>query len=130
MNTLQILLGSNWKQEKHMAEARERLKRAFHQDILFSENLKNAAMDLEGLEKVGAVAYLNAIGKAHTELPLEKVQLLLKEIETEMGRKRGLESKGMVTIDLDLIEWNGVILRPKDAAQMYYKDCLKSLIPE
>lgn len=126
MNTIQILLASNTNAAEHLAEAHERLKNLFPTEIRFSEILESFSMNKNGvIDK--KCTYLNALCQAHTELPLESVLSLLKVLETEMGRKRGQEAKGMVAIDLDLVEWNGEILRPWDVAQPYYRDCLESL---
>lgn len=127
MNTFQILLASNTNATQNLADALERLKKLFPTEIRFSEMLESFAVNKTGvIDK--KCTYLNALCQAHTELPLKSVQSLLKYMETEMGRKRGLEAKGMVAIDLDLVEWNGEILRPWDVAQPYYRDCLESLI--
>jgi len=127
MNTFHLLLASNSNAAEHIAEAREQLKKLFPSEIRFSENQESFAVNKYGVinEKC---TYLNAICQAYTELPLDSVQSILKVIEAEMGRERGLEANGLVAIDLDLVEWNGKILRPRDVAQSYYQDCLKSLL--
>jgi 2-amino-4-hydroxy-6-hydroxymethyldihydropteridine diphosphokinase len=126
MNTFMILLASNTNAAEHLAEAHERLKMLFPSDIRFSDMLESFSMNKHGvIDK--KFTYLNALCQAFSKLPLESVLSLLKVMETEMGRQRGLEAKGMVAIDLDLVEWNGEILRPWDVAQPYYRDCLKSI---
>lgn len=127
MNVFQILLGSNSDADKHMALAMKRLHEAFPEDIRFSAILKSAEVSECGGEAFESAAYLNAICLAHTELAMEHILSTLKTMETDMGRKRNLEAKGVVAIDLDLVVWNGVVLRPKDVAQAYYQNCLKSL---
>lgn len=127
MNTFQILLASNTNAAEHLAEAHERLIKLFPSEIRFSDILESFAMNKNGvIDK--KCTYLNELCQVCTELPLESVLSMLKVMETEMGRIRGLEAKGMVAIDLDLVEWNGEILRPWDVAQPYYRDCLKSLL--
>ncbi len=126
MNTFQILLASNWNAAVHLADAVERLHKQFPSDIRFSEIMESIAVNKDD-DIDENCTYLNAICQANTELTMNSVQSRLKEMEAEMGRKRGLEAKGMVAIDLDLVEWNGEILRPRDVAQPYYRDCLKSL---
>lgn len=126
MNTFQILLASNSNAAKHIAEAHERLKKIFPSEIRFSENQESFAVNKNG-DIDEKCTYLNSLCQAYTELQLDSVQSMLKVMETEMGRKRGFEAKGLVAIDLDLVEWNREILRPRDVAQSYYQDCLKSL---
>jgi len=126
MNTFQILLASNTKAAIHLAEAREFLKKLFPTEIRFSDNLESFAVNKKD-EIDEKCTYTNAICLAYTEFPLDRVLSMLKVVETKMGRKRGLEAKGLVSIDLDLVEWNGKVLRPRDVAQSYYQDCLKNL---
>lgn len=127
MNSFQLLLGSNSNAAEHVAEAMERLRRVFPSDIRFSEVLESLAISKSGDMAVVDGKYLNALCLGNTELPLDGVQPILKTMETEMGRKRGAEAKGLVAIDLDLVVWNGDVVRPWDVAQTYYQNCLKSL---
>jgi 2-amino-4-hydroxy-6-hydroxymethyldihydropteridine diphosphokinase len=127
MNIFQILLASNSDADKHVVEAIKRLQTEFPIDIRFSDVLESCAVKNEGHVVQDSFPYLNVICLAQTELPMDKVQMILKAMETEMGRKRGTEAKGVVTIDLDLVLWNGENLRPWDVAQAYYQNCLKSL---
>lgn len=127
MNIFQILMASNADAEKNMAEARERLKRVFPENIRFSEVLESKAVNSEGMVVLGAEPYLNALCLAQSERPLDSVQSMLKTMETEIGRIRGLEAKSQVAIDLDLVVWNDNVLRPWDVNQAYYRDCLNNL---
>jgi 7,8-dihydro-6-hydroxymethylpterin-pyrophosphokinase len=130
MNHLIILLASNFEAENNIAEARIRLSLAFPDGVRFSENHWSDALVKAGLPTLqGECAkYLNAVCVAQTETMREDILLLLKKTETEMGRLRGPEAQGRVAIDLDLIVWNGAILRPNDAAQDYYQACLTDLL--
>ena len=126
MNTFQILLASNSDAEKNMTEARERLRKVFPLDIRFSKNVESKAVNKEGKIAPDASLYLNALCLANTGLPLDSVQSVLKVLEVEMGRKKG-NAFGLVAIDLDLVVWNGEILRPWDVAQSYYQECFSNL---
>jgi 7,8-dihydro-6-hydroxymethylpterin-pyrophosphokinase len=129
MNRFIILLASNSEAEKNIAKARNLLAQAFPEGTRFSENHWSAALVKEGqLPPKGECAmYLNTVCVARSEMALDDVQVFLKQTETEMGRLRGAEAQGHVAIDMDLVEWNGEILRPKDAEQDYYQTCLKDL---
>ncbi|HET9570066.1 MAG TPA: 2-amino-4-hydroxy-6-hydroxymethyldihydropteridine diphosphokinase [Bacteroidales bacterium] len=127
MNHFQLLLASNINSEENMLHAMENLKTIFPSGIRFSSILSSKAVNKEGKEVPGSSPYLNAICQASTEFPMDQVRFILKDMENQMGRKRGTESKGMVTIDLDLVLWNDEILRPWDLAQVFYQNCLKSL---
>lgn len=131
MNHLILLLASNSDAEKNLTEARKRLAVAFPENVHFSENHWSAALVQEGqVAPQGECAtYLNAVCRAQTSMTLEEVQVFLKTTEAEMGRIRGIQAQGRVSMDMDLVEWNGNILRPKDAAQEYYSVCMKDLLP-
>jgi len=129
MNRFIVLLASNSEAEKNMEMARKILILNFPNRILFSENHWSMAVLTEGHEiEVGENSrYLNAVCAVNTEKDCDSIQLFLKKTESDLGRIRGVEAQGRVAIDMDLVEWNDVILRPKDAKQEYYKVCLKEL---
>ncbi|MCK9311715.1 MAG: 2-amino-4-hydroxy-6-hydroxymethyldihydropteridine diphosphokinase [Bacteroidales bacterium] len=130
MNQFIILLASNSEAEKNIAEARIILSLAFPEGARFSENHWSAALIKEGqpVPQGECAKYLNAVCVAQSVSTLRDIQIVLKKIELDMGRIRSVEMHGRVAIDLDLVEWNGEILRPKDAIQGYYQACLKDLM--
>lgn len=111
-----------------MSNARKRLMAYFPESTSFSENIRTAAVPKEKQPLLTETAfYLNAVCQAQSERSLNEIQSFLKQTETEMGRIRGSEAKGQVSIDLDLVEWNEEVLRPKDANQAYYQVCIENL---
>ena len=130
MNHFIILLASNFEAEKNIAEARIILFLAFPEEIRFSENHWSEVFVKEGqLAPQGECAkYLNAVCMAHSTCTLRDIQVVLKKIESDMGRIRGVEAQGRVAIDMDLVEWNSEVLRPMDAIRNYYQVCLKDLM--
>ena len=129
MNQFIILLASNSEAEKNMTDARKRLHMAFLEGLHFSKNHWSEAVVKEGHTPLSEEIsrYLNAVCVGQTDKTPEDVSSFLKQMEVEMGRLRGVEAQGRVAIDLDLVEWNGEILRPKDAVQGYYRVCLEDL---
>lgn len=127
MNRFILLMASNMNAESHILEACICLVNAFPDGIRFSDNHWSDAVVKSGqpAPSVEYARYLNAVCMGYTNFQLDDFQAFLKMTETEMGRSRGSESHGCVAIDLDLVEWNGEILRPKDAEQDYYRVCLK-----
>jgi KUP system potassium uptake protein len=119
-NKFILLISSNYKANRNIQLAKSLLSEAFNKAV-FSENHKSDAVGQ------GYGVYLNAVGIIETETTFDEFQNFIKNLEIKLGRVRGPEAKGSVAIDLDLIEWNGKILRPKDAEQEYYKTCLNSL---
>lgn len=123
MNSFQILLASNTNAKKNMDEACARLRRIFPTDIRFSDSVESMAINKAGETVPEGGLYLNKLCLARTELPLDRVQALLKAQEREMGRIKG----PIVVMDMDLVVWNGAITRPWEVAQAFYQDCLQSL---
>jgi 2-amino-4-hydroxy-6-hydroxymethyldihydropteridine diphosphokinase len=115
-----ILISSNHGAFHNIEKAKGYLLEKFDK-ILFSENIKSDAVGN------GVGFYMNSVGIVETEIGLQEIQQFLKYLETAMGRERGTQAKGKVKIDLDLVEWNGKVLRPIDAEQPYYKNCIESL---
>jgi len=127
-NQFIILLSSNQEALKNMEAAKELLIKTFP-EILFSESIESDAVVNEK-EKEFSLApklYLNAVAVGRTLIAIEEMQIFLKQAETALGRTRGPLSHGLVAIDLDLVEWNKEVLRPKDAEQSYYKECMKTI---
>lgn len=123
MNTMQILMASNFNASVNMAEAYVRLRAAFPTDIRFSNEVSSLAINKAGDIVPEGGQYINAICLAQTTLQLESVTNMLKSIEAELGRAKGVD----VAIDLDLVVWNGEVLRPWEVDQAFYRECLLSL---
>ena len=130
MNRFILLLASNLNAEFQIHEACDYLAKSFPLGIRFSENHWSDAVIKSGQSApTGECArYLNTVCMGITDVTLDDFQAFLKKKETDMGRDRGKKTFGCVAIDMDLVEWNGDILRPKDAAQDYYRVCLKDLL--
>lgn len=121
MNSFILLFSSNFDALRNIEKAKSVLEKKFgkagYSECLSSEAVGNG----EGI-------YFNAVGLFTTDIEVaEYVNKYLKEIEIELGRVKGPESHGKVAIDLDLVEWNGEILRPADYRQTYYQNCIKNL---
>jgi 7,8-dihydro-6-hydroxymethylpterin-pyrophosphokinase len=123
MNTFQVLMASNTNARANIEAAIRHINRLFDSKMHCSEMLESAGIDKSGKVLDSGVMYLNALSLIETYRSLEQVQSSLKAIEAEMGRVKGSE----VVIDLDLVVWNGEILRTWDVAQSYYRTCLVSL---
>lgn len=64
--------------------------------------------------------YLNAVAMASTDMTPDEVISLLKRWELHCGRTPASKSSGIIPMDLDLITWNGTILRPKEFSRAYF----------
>ncbi len=123
MHTFILLLASNWDASIHMSIAMERLRLQFPDEIRFSQVHESEAFGATSLSPV----YLNAVCMGKTCLPRKEMEQWLKDTETNMGRIRGESAHGRVHIDLDLVVWDGTLLRPVDAGRPYYQTCLTDL---
>ncbi len=136
MHTFTLLMASNCEASAHMAEAMERLKLHFPTGIRFSRIHESEAFGTTPATSSTTSSatiypntpYLNAVCTGNTPLSREEMDRWLKETETNMGRIRGESAHGRVHIDLDLVVWDGTILRPVDAGRPYYQTCLNDLL--
>ncbi|MGM9812106.1 MAG: 2-amino-4-hydroxy-6-hydroxymethyldihydropteridine diphosphokinase [Muribaculaceae bacterium] len=64
--------------------------------------------------------YLNAVAEITTTLTHPELNKLLKDYERQCGRTPQSKSLGSIPIDIDIVMWNGEVLRPKDFAQYYF----------
>lgn len=115
-----ISLGSNADSSYSiLCEALDRLK-------VFFGDLKQSSMKYTqpiGLQN--SQCFLNQVVAFYSELPITKIQLLLKEIEQDLGRLP--DDKENIAIDLDLIQWGENILKPSDMSFPHVQNGLKEL---
>lgn len=64
--------------------------------------------------------YLNAVASIESNLGIEDLNYLFKKIEVKLGRDEESRRMKRVPCDIDIVEADGKILRPKDASQPYY----------
>ena len=77
-------------------------------------------------EFAGDVApYLNMILELDTELEYEELLLNTKHYQDET--RRAAACAPFVAIDIDLVEWNGTVMRPTDATSRYFRKRLEQL---
>ena len=100
-------LGSNLDPGFHLPEALRILDRYVHVATV-SAAWESPAIDGDGPN------YVNAAALIHTEFPPVELQECLKAIEDQLGRDRngGEPRPPAVTIDLDLLLFDGEILEP------------------
>ena len=80
-------------------------------------------------EPVGTVLrkepYLNQLCKGTTALGMNLLNEVLKEIEKRLGRTHNED--GIVTVDLDLLEYDGERFHHRDWERNYVKDLINEL---
>ena len=68
--------------------------------------------------------FLNTLAYFETNLKKDEIQLRFKTIEKHMGRQPADKTQGIVTIDIDLIQWNSEVLKPEDFKRDYMNELL------
>lgn len=71
--------------------------------------------------------YLNCVASLRTSLPVQSLVDEAKIIEKELGRTPIDKASGIVPIDIDVVVYDGVILRPADASSIYFTTGLQTL---
>lgn len=114
-----ISLASNKDQEAHMAAAREQLVQ------LLTEAHFTSAIWTEPINSIRKEPYLNQLCQGTTALGEGLLCEVLKETEKRLGRTHNED--GIVTIDLDLLQYDGQRHHLRDWDRNYVKDLLKEL---
>lgn len=126
MHFCTVLLGSNVPDATDLIDAVSvQLLGKLLQEAKCSDILKSADQS-QGVPP-DAPLYINRIIQGRTKHTRAYLESQLKAIEDQFGRRRGPEANGWVAMDLDLVEWDGLLLRPKDASRSYFIECMKSL---
>ena len=114
-----ISLASNENQEANMAAARTQLTQ------LLTEVHFTSAMWTEPVNTSRKTPYLNQLSKGTTAFGEGLLCEVLKETEKRLGRTRNED--GIVTIDLDLLEYDGQRHHLRDWNRDYVKNLLNEL---
>lgn len=65
--------------------------------------------------------YLNAVAAGDTTIELDQLNQMLKQYEVSEGRTKESKQTGVVPIDLDIVIFNGEILRAKDFGYDFFQ---------
>lgn len=72
--------------------------------------------------------YLNCVVYMETATPPDELKITLKTIERELGRIDTDKTAGLIPVDIDLVVYNGDVLRPRDFNRDYFRNGYCSLI--
>ena len=114
-----IGLASNINQEANLEAAREQLIQ------LLSEVHFTSAIWTEPIGSLRQEPYLNQLCRGTTALGMNLLNEVLKEIEKRLGRTHNED--GIVTVDLDLLEYDGERYHLRDWERNYVKDLINKL---
>lgn len=69
----------------------------------------------------GKRVYVNAVVAGLCDMSRERIETLCKEYEISCGRTSEARLRGDVPVDIDLVIFDGAILRPKDYRQKFFQ---------
>lgn len=64
--------------------------------------------------------YVNAVVEGFTSYGSDELNLLLKDYEIKAGRTVEKRAAGLVPIDIDIVVWNGDVVRPRDFSRKFF----------
>lgn len=117
MHCVLISLAANCRHEKNLSEARIRLRQVLSALTYTPELWTDPVGGGDG-------KYLNQLAKGCTELDADTLQSALKQIEHDMGRTPEERQRGIVRIDLDLLDYDGCRHHLRDWGQPYVKELI------
>jgi 2-amino-4-hydroxy-6-hydroxymethyldihydropteridine diphosphokinase len=120
INTVIIGVGSNLNADSNIPKMLEILKSQV-EIVMVSSMIKTSPIGIENQPD-----FTNGAVKITTELNQEKLSVLLKGIEDQLGRDRTAPKFGPRCIDLDIVVWNGEIVDD----DYYTRDFLKKSVDE
>lgn len=69
----------------------------------------------------GKPDYMNAVVAGTTALQPDELRAALKRYEAACGRNDDTRRCGLVPIDVDIVMWNGAVLRNQDFQQQFFQ---------
>lgn len=75
-------------------------------------------------------AYYNAVAEGETPLGFDDLNNRLKKFELDCGRDAESRATGIVPIDLDIVVFNGAVVRPTEFEREYFTIGYRQLYPE
>jgi len=116
-----ISLASNNQQEQNLHKAQAILAQILSEPY-FSDAIWTKPF---GIDDASVPLYLNQLVFAKTQLTAEQINVRLKEIESQLGRTQEQKKKGIVSIDLDLLQHNNTKFHLSDWERPYIKQLIK-----
>ena len=75
----------------------------------------------------GGPDYCNAVAEFSTADDFETLNAFFKELEALFGRTPADKAAGRVPLDIDIVVWDGRVLRPRDMEREYMRIGLRRL---
>ena len=116
-----ISIGTNIEQETNMLKAEIMLVKLFGDKILFTDNIWNDPVDID------SDLFLNRLAAVNTPHGLLQLQRAFKQIERHVGASKGEKRRGIVRIDIDILQYDEERLHVEDWNRPYVEKLLKQL---
>ncbi len=116
-----ICLGSNFEAEKNLSKAKILMNKAFD-CIQWGKTIQTPAE-----ENNCSRHYLNCMLTISTQENISSIICACKQIEKACGRTAESKTIGTIPIDIDLLTYDDLILRPDDMQKSYIRLALDSL---
>ncbi len=126
MHHVLISLASNHQAEKHLHEARMALAELLS-SVVYTQEIWTEPEGSTARSSNGKALYLNQLVSADTSFSADELNNCLKEIERRLGRTAECRLQGIVTIDLDLLQYDDVHHHLRDWNRSYVRCLLKLL---
>lgn len=121
-NRIILCLGSNFEKEKNM-ECAVNLLRTHFIFIRFSQPMITTPINCSS-----SASFINQVALLYTDLNVDLIKIMLKQIEFQLGRRPEDKSKGLIPIDIDLLQCNDVVYKQEDLSRDYVKSGIQSLL--
>ncbi|WP_033148757.1 2-amino-4-hydroxy-6-hydroxymethyldihydropteridine diphosphokinase [Prevotella sp. P6B1] len=121
-----ISLASNSNQEAHLEAARAQLTQLLTEvhftSAIYTDPVGNGPCSMFNVQ---CPKYLNQLCQGTTGLGMNLLNEVLKEIEKRLGRTHNED--GIVTVDLDILEYDNERFHHRDWERNYVKDLINEL---
>lgn len=87
---------------------------------LLTDSMASGIYETPEIHGIGR-PYMNAVIYGRTHLDCSGLKAVTKKIEVEAGRDDAARSRGDVPVDIDIVVWNGDVVRPNDFRQSFFR---------
>lgn len=74
--------------------------------------------------------YLNTVIAGTTDMEIHTFTTLVKNKEAQCGRTPGSKLNGDISIDIDIIIWDGIPVRPQELGKTYFQQGYNEIRPK
>ena len=118
-----IALGSNRHRRQHTTHALQQLRQQIDQRLQATPPLETEAIGME------SDRFLNTLVALHTNLTLQQLTQLTKDIERLCGDSKEARRQNIVNIDIDILQYGDTRLHVDDWNRPYIATLMKQLNP-